>query len=357
MTYSAETHRLTVNPLQPEAEIIQQAATIIQAGGLVAFPTETVYGLGANALDSAAIQRIYSAKGRPANNPLIVHTATWSQLETVAVNIPPFAYVLADEFWPGALTLVLERHPQIPDDVSLGRKTVAVRMPSHLVAQALLQAAELPIVAPSANRFTRPSGTTAQHVYDDLAGHVDLILDAGPTPIGLESTVLDLTVTPPIVLRPGGITLDALRTVLPDIQQRDHRINIDDESAQLASPGMLIKHYSPNATVRLFDGPFEAVTDQMRAVAHDEINAGNRVGILTTDGERSLFSDLDLVMVSLGSQTDLEQIARNLFATLRELDAQQVDVILVRQFAAEGLGISIADRLVRAAEGQIILVE
>ena len=357
MTYTAETHRLTVNPQQPEAEIIQQAAAIIQAGGLVAFPTETVYGLGANALDSAAIQRIYSAKGRPANNPLIVHIVTRSQLESVAVNIPPFAYLLADEFWPGALTLVLERHPQIPDDVSLGRKTVAVRMPSHLVAQALLQAADVPIVAPSANRFTRPSGTTAQHVYDDLAGHVDLILDAGPTSIGLESTVLDLTVTPPIVLRPGGITLDALRTVLPDIQQRDHRINMDDASAQLASPGMLIKHYSPNATVRLFEGSFEAVTDQIHAIAHDEIAAGNRVGILTTDEEQPLFDDLEVVIVSLGSQHNLPQIARNLFAALRELDSRQVDVILVRQFKAEGLGVSIADRLLRAAEGQIIRVE
>ncbi len=356
MAYHAKTHVISINAQQPAAPIIAEAAAIIQAGGLVAFPTETVYGLGANALNEAAVQRIYSAKGRPANNPLIVHIATHEQLAAVAMNVPDVADPLIAAFWPGALTLVLERHAQLPDSVSLGRTTVAVRMPSHPVAQALLHAAGMPIVAPSANRFTRPSGTSAQHVYDDLAGHVDLILDAGPTPIGLESTVLDLTVSPPLVLRPGGITLEALQTVIPTIQQRHHHIEMDDQAARPASPGMLTKHYSPNATVLLFTGPFDAVTDQMQATAHEQLADGKTVGILTTDEDQAFFSDLDATVLSLGSQTDLAQIGRNLFAALRELDTRHVDVILVRQFAAEGLGVSIADRLLRAAEGQVIVV-
>src|SRR5262245_22416754 len=195
---------IIVNPVAPEPAVIQQAASVIRAGGLVAFPTETVYGLGANALDATAVARIFAAKGRPASDPLIVHIAAFAQLDDIAEQIPPLARELAAAFWPGPLTLVLRRRSIVPANVSAGRETVAVRMPAHPVALALCGAAGVPIAAPSANLFTRTSPTEAEHVLEDLAGRIDLLLDGGPTPIGLESTVLDLTQSPPALLRPGG---------------------------------------------------------------------------------------------------------------------------------------------------------
>jgi L-threonylcarbamoyladenylate synthase len=349
---AVETQVLPIHPQQPETAVIQQAADKLRAGGLVAFPTETVYGLGANALDAEAIARIYQAKGRPANNPLIVHIASVDQLEQVAVEIPDVARRLAAAFWPGPLTLVLKRHARIPESVSLGRDTVAVRLPSHPVARALIEAAGVPVVAPSANRFTRPSATSAAHVLNDLGGSVDIILDGGPTPIGVESTVLDVTVHPPVLLRPGGVTLEALREHVPDVQRLSEAISMDDTEARPASPGMLSKHYSPQAELLLFSGPFEAVIDRMRQTARERIEAGQRVGLLVVDFEQVLFNDLNLHVSTLGSTP--EQIAHTLFAALRDLDAQGVDVILARLMQPEGLGATINDRLLRAAEGKVI---
>ncbi len=244
---SIDTRVIPVHPEQPEPDIIRQAADILRAGGLVAFPTETVYGLGANALDAGAIARIYEAKGRPANNPLIVHIAYIEQLEQVAIDIPEVARRLAAAFWPGPLTLVMKRHARIPESVSLGRDTVAVRLPSHPVAHALIEAAGVPVVAPSANRFTRPSATSAEHVRSDLDGGVEIILDGGPTPIGVESTVLDVTHDPPLLLRPGGVPVEALREYVPDVQHSSEIVALDNTQARPASPGMLSKHYSPQA--------------------------------------------------------------------------------------------------------------
>lgn len=346
------TQIIPVDPHHPDADAIRQAAAVLRDGGLVAFPTETVYGLGANALDADAIAGIYRAKGRPANNPLIAHISTVAELARVAVDIPERAQQLAAAFWPGALTLVLKRHPQVPGSVSQGRDTIAVRLPSHPVAHALIEAAGVPVVAPSANRFTRPSATTAQHVLADLDGRVDLILDGGPTPIGVESTVVDLTVDPPIVLRPGGVTFEALREHMPDVQRYSAAVAMDDDSARPASPGMLSKHYSPNASMLLFRGPFEAVTDTMRRTIGDCMQAGQKVGLLLPDAEQPLFADLDVDVVRLG--TDADQMARHLFAALRQLDEQGVDCILARIPPAEGLGVTVGDRLLRAAEGQVI---
>jgi L-threonylcarbamoyladenylate synthase len=347
-----DTQVLTINPEQPEADVIQQAAAVLRAGGLVAFPTETVYGLGANALDAESIARIYQAKGRPANNPLIVHIASVEQLEQVALDIPDVARRLAEVFWPGPLTLVLKRHARIPESVSLGRDTVAVRLPSHPVARALIEAAGVPVVAPSANRFTRPSATSAAHVLNDLAGGVNIILNGGPTPIGIESTVLDVTVTPPLLLRPGGVPIEALRVHVPDVQRIGEMIATDDASARPASPGMLSKHYSPQAELLLFSGPFEAVIDHMRQTAHERITNGQQVGLLVADFEQPLFADLGLQVGQLGSTP--EQIAHGLFAALRDLDAQGVDVILARLMEPTGLGATLNDRLLRAAEGKVI---
>ncbi|HWQ14189.1 MAG TPA: L-threonylcarbamoyladenylate synthase, partial [Roseiflexaceae bacterium] len=213
MTYTANTRIHSVDPLHPDPSVIDEAAGVIRAGGLVAFPTETVYGLGANALDAAAVGRVFAAKGRPASDPLIVHLRAADQLAQVAVDIPPEAVELARRLWPGPLTLVLRRHLRVPPEVTAGRDTVAVRVPAHPVALALIAAAGVPVVAPSANLFSRPSPTTAQHVLEDLRGRVDLVLDAGPAAIGIESTVVDLTSDPPALLRPGGVPAEELRAL------------------------------------------------------------------------------------------------------------------------------------------------
>lgn len=350
------TQVLLVDAQQPDNEAIAQAAAILQAGGLVAFPTETVYGLGANALNPAAIQRIYAAKERPANNPLIVHIASAEALREVAADIPDTARRLVTHFWPGPLTLVLKRHEQIPPEVSLGRDTVALRMPAHPVAQALIAAAGVPVVAPSANRFSRPSATMAQHVLEDLAGRVDMILDAGPTPIGVESTVIDLTQSPPLVLRPGGIVLDRLQQLMPDLRFQHETFALGDDSARPASPGMLSKHYSPQARLLLFAAAPEAARDAMCAAVLAEQAAGQRVGVLALDSEAALFISLGVQVVTLGPEEDLAQVAHNLFAGLRALDSAGVDVILVRQVDPAGLGVALNDRLLRAAEGHLITV-
>ncbi len=350
-----DTRVLLINPYIPEPDVIQVAADAIKAGGLVAFPTETVYGLGANALDANAIRRIYSAKGRPANNPLIVHVGSPDQLEQVAIDIPDVARELVAAFWPGPLTMVLKRSAHIPANISSGRDTVAVRMPAHAVALALIEAAGVPIAAPSANLFTRPSATNAEHVLTDLSGRVEVILDGGPTMIGLESTVIDLTAETPIVLRPGGVTLEALGAHLSVIELY-RQAPFNENEATPASPGMLAKHYSPEAELRLFSGSFEGVTAHIKRTALEQIATGRHVGILIVDEDRPHLTDLteQVVMVSLGSKADLAQIGRNLFAALRALDAQGVDVILAHSFEQTGLGATIVDRLTRAAEGRVI---
>jgi L-threonylcarbamoyladenylate synthase len=229
-------------------------------------------------------------------------------------------------------------------------------MPAHPVARALIAAAGLPVAAPSANRFSRPSATTAQHVLEDLAGRVDIILDAGPTPIGVESTVVDLTQSPPLLLRHGSVPLDALHKVLPDLLTPPAMIPLDDASARPASPGMLSKHYSPQAEVLLFAGAAEAVRDAMRKAVLDQLVAGRRVGVLALDDDAGYFATLGVQVVTLGPEDDLSQVAHNLFAGLRALDAAGVDVLLVRQVDPDGLGAALNDRMLRAAEGRLITV-
>ncbi|MCS7072736.1 MAG: L-threonylcarbamoyladenylate synthase, partial [Anaerolinea sp.] len=247
-----ETRVIRVDPHAPEATAIAAAAGVIRAGGLVAFPTETVYGLGADATRADAAARIFAAKGRPASDPLIVHLAEVAAIEQVAVDVPPLALELAARFWPGPLTLVLRRSARIPDIVTAGAETVAVRMPAHPVARALIAAAAVPVAAPSANTFSRPSATTAAHVLADLGGRIDLILDSGPTPIGVESTIVDLLADPPAILRPGGVPLEALRALIPAITLRPRYLDMDTGAA--SAPGQMIKHYSPRAPVRLYTG-------------------------------------------------------------------------------------------------------
>ncbi len=347
------TQVLRVNPHHPEPALIAHAARLIRKGCLVAFPTETVYGLGANARDEAAVARIFSAKGRPAADPLIAHIAALDQLTELAVDIPPLAIELGEKFWPGPLTLVLKRNPRLPANLSAGRDTIAVRQPAHPVAAALIRSAGAPIAAPSANLFARPSPTTAEHVLHDLAGRIDLILDGGQTPVGVESTVLDLTESVPVVLRPGGVPVERLRELIPTLAVAQ-RVLSPGESA--ASPGQLLKHYSPRAKLLLFTGPRELVLARMRETAGQLLTEHQTIGLLTADDERDYFADLPIHLFPLGPLSDLPAIARTLFAGLRELDARGVDVILVRALPREGLGLAIWDRLFRAAEGVVIKV-
>ncbi|HYO88083.1 MAG TPA: L-threonylcarbamoyladenylate synthase, partial [Candidatus Limnocylindrales bacterium] len=284
--------------------------------------------------------------GRPASDPIIVHLADLAQLDDVALTMPLLVNALAAAFWPGPLTLVLPRNPRMPANVSAGRGTVAVRMPAHPIARALIAAAGVPVAAPSANTFSRPSATTAQHVWDDLHGRIALILDGGPSPLGVESTILDLTGQTPVILRPGGISLESIRTLAPEANSRQQYLAWD---ADAAAPGQLIKHYSPRAEMRLYDGP-NALT-AMRNEALARMVRGERPGLLLLDGEAAAFAGLDATIETLGCTA--EDAAARLFAALRALDAR-CDVILAHSIARHGLGAAVMDRLTRAAEGRII---
>jgi L-threonylcarbamoyladenylate synthase len=347
------TQILHVDPHHPNTHVIALAAEALAAGKLVAFPTETVYGLGANALDAAAVERIFAAKRRPHNDPLIVHVAAIEQVAEIAEAVPPAALRLGAALWPGPLTLVLRRGPHVAPNVSGGRATVAVRIPNHPVAQALLRASGLPVAAPSANLFTRPSPTTAQHVLDDLAGRIDLVLDGGPTTIGLESTVVDMTQEPPVLLRPGGAPVETLRALAPTLIAPERAlIQREDEAA--AGPGMLLKHYAPRTRVLVLAGAPPAALSLAAAVAEHLRQRGLSLGVLASAEEAAAYAALGAQVISLGAADDPATAARLLFAHLRALEAQDIHLILARALPAAGLGLAVADRLYRAAEGQVI---
>ncbi len=339
---------LAVDPRSPDPEILRRAASIIRAGGLVAFPTETVYGLGANALDAAAVARIFTAKQRPAHDPVIVHVADVGELERLAARVPAVARKLAARFWPGPLTLVLPKADVVPDVVTAGGPTVAVRSPNHPLALALIRAAKTPIAAPSANRFSRTSPTTAQHVWDDLAGRIDLILDGGPTPIGVESTVLDVSGEQPVILRPGGVTAEALAAALGRPLAEPGATNGAD--AVLASPGMLERHYAPRTPLWLFTGSTAAIHAAIRTEIEAAQGRGQRVALMLAAEDASTFEGMQAQAAIIGSIDQPDEVARNLFQTMRALDVAGVDLILARDFPPAGLGQAVRDRLRRAAE-------
>ncbi|MCG2767778.1 MAG: L-threonylcarbamoyladenylate synthase [Chloroflexota bacterium] len=346
---------LRVNPVQPEEDVIRQAAEVIRQGGLVAFPTETVYGLGADALNEAAVARIFAAKERPAEDPLIVHIANIEDLRRVARDLPPQVHALSQVFWPGPLSLILPRAAAIPASVTAGLDTVAVRMPGHPVALALIHAAGTPIAAPSANLFSRPSSTTAQHVLEDLGERVDLILDGGPTLIGLESTVLDLSGEKPTILRPGGISREALGLVLEGIAvDTSTPSRREREEGGLPSPGLMGKHYSPRAELILFRGAEQEMLAAMKERLDELLAAGKRVGLLVAYEDRDSFAGYPVIIEYLGPQDNLSHVAARLFAAIRALDGQGVDVILARGFGTIGLGLAIEDRLAKAAGGRVV---
>ena len=344
-----QTRTLTLSPHNPDLELIRQASDVILRRGLVAFPTETVYGLGANALDEEAVAKIFHAKGRPSNDPLIVHVASVDDVKLVASEIPPIVKKLADAFWPGPLTLVLPKQPHVPASVTAGLDTVAVRVPSHPIALALIRASGVPIAAPSANRFGHTSPTTAAHVLDDLNGRIDMILDGGATSVGVESTVLDVTCDPPMILRPGGVSREAIEAVIGKVALRNNRPNSEDEAQ--VSPGLLGKHYTPNAELILCKGERDSALEKLLELAKQAQAQGRSVGLLLANEDMTVFESC--IEYPLGSFDDLESIARNLYAGMRALDDKKVNLILTRDFGGQGLGLAIHDRLLRAASQTI----
>jgi len=344
---------LKVNPEKPEAEKIRVAAKIIRRGGLVAFPTETVYGLGADALNPEAVTQIYLAKKRPLDNPIIVHVASENDVYRLAENVPEKARRLMSVFWPGPLTLVLKAKDIVPKATTGGLDTVAVRMPNLRVALALIKESRVPIAAPSANLSGRPSPTTAEHVKQDLYGRIDLILDAGPTEVGVESTVLDLTMDPPQILRPGGVSYEALSEVLGRVEL--HPTVVADREISLVharSPGMKHKHYAPKAKVIVVEGEPEAVRRKVQELAEEHRKNGRSVGVLATDENKRFYKAN--VIKSLGARRDLSSAARNLFKMLREFDEEKVDIIIAESVPIEGLGLAVMNRLRKASGFNIV---
>lgn len=349
------TEVVRVDRERPDPAAITRAADCLRRGGLVAFPTETVYGLGVHALDRDAVRRLFDAKQRPSNDPLIVHIATIDQVADLVQEVPDAAGVLASRFWPGPLTLVMRRGPAVPPEVTAGLDTVAVRMPSHPVARALLEAARVPVAAPSANLFSRPSPTRAAHVLEDLDGRIDMVLDGGPTDVGVESTVLDLTADVPTVLRPGAIGVHALRRVIPTVSEGGTGAKTATEAVR--SPGLLPKHYAPRAPLTLYCGRKASLPDALKKGAQDALARGQRVGLLATREDASTLRDLPVILADLGPERDVEGLAARLYAALRELDAQHVDVVLARDVGGpDDLSRAIRDRLQRAAS-DVITVE
>ncbi|TAK21508.1 MAG: threonylcarbamoyl-AMP synthase [Chloroflexota bacterium] len=341
------TRVIAVDPLAPDPAVIRTAGRLIRRGRLVAFPTETVYGLGANARGERACARVFEAKGRPAEDPLIVHIASVEAMAEVGREIPDVAWLLATRFWPGPLTLVIKRSGRIPRGVSAGGDTVAVRLPAHPVARALIEAAGCPIAAPSANRFGHVSPTRADHVRADLDGRIDLILDGGPSPLGVESTVLDLTGPSPVVLRPGAVSIDQLREIVGCV-------TVATPSRQHAhSPGTATRHYAPRARLEAFDGP--GARDVAMARVRALLTEGHRVGVLADD-EFVADAPAAAIGTSLGQRNDSAAAARLLYGAMRHLDSLAVDVIVTVLPRDEGLGRAIRDRLNRAAEGRVIHV-
>ena len=335
-----ETRWQRLDPERPEADILAAAGDVLRQGGLVAFPTETVYGLGANALDASAVGRIYAAKGRPAQNPIIVHVADLAQMARVAISVPAIVETLAAQFWPGPLTLVLPKHPLVPDIVTAGGPTIAVRVPNHPVALGLLQAAGVPVAAPSANRSQQLSPTRAEHVWQDLRGRIDLLLDGGPTPGGIESTVLDLTTNPPRLLRPGLLTGSELEAVVGPVQ----RSVLVEEAQALPSPGMLKKHYSPRTPLALStssDGGWSQVQRLCQK--------GGRVGWLSFGPAPRTIAESPAGLHPVPMPDTPTAYAARLYAVLHDLDKLGLTCIVVEMPPAREDWLAVRDRLQRAA--------
>ena len=346
-----ETKVAIIKDINKDIKFIEEAGAIIRDGGTVAFPTETVYGLGANALDEEAVKKIFIAKGRPQDNPLIVHVCSKNISELVK-EVPEVAQRMIDKFWPGPLTIILEKNDIIPNMTSANLNTVGIRMPSSEIALKLIELSKRPIAAPSANISGRPSPTEVERCIEDLNGKVDYIIGGESSDIGVESTIIDCTVNPPLVLRPGGITLEMLKEIDSNIEIDSALKSKPTENFKPKAPGMKYRHYAPKAHLKIIKGKNEKTIEIINEILENYIEKGNDVAILTTDENLNKFNSGKVI--SLGSENNLNEIAKNLFETLRKCDDLGVQHILCQGFEEKGVGLAIMNRLNKAAGYDIL---
>ena len=341
-----------VDPQQPDAAIIAEGAEILKRGGLVAFPTETVYGLGGNGLDSEACKGIYLAKGRPSDNPLILHISQISELRPIVREFPAAAQKLIDAFWPGPLTMILARRDVVPDVVTAGLDTVGMRCPAHALCRAILRDADVPVAAPSGNTSGRPSPTSAAHMWEDMDGKIDAIVDGGPCAVGVESTIVDLSCDSPRLLRPGGVTLEQLEAVLGDVEVDPAVTRLMGAGEKPRAPGMKYRHYAPKAPVTVVAG------EPSKSAGYILDHAAPEDGIICFDEFVPLFTKRHEMrpVMNLGPSADKAEQARHIFDALRSFDHTAVKAIWAQCPDAAGIGLAIANRLNKAAGFHIIEV-
>lgn len=337
-----------------DEQAIIQAGEIIRNGGLVAFPTETVYGLGGDGLNPDSSRKIYAAKGRPSDNPLIIHIYRMEDLDVLVKEIPDSAKKLAEAFWPGPLTMILPKADVVPKETTGGLDTVAVRMPSHKVALAFIKAAGGFVAAPSANLSGKPSPTLAKYVLEDMDGRIDMIIDGGDIAIGLESTIVDLTGDVPMILRPGYITLDMLKDVLGEVTM-DPTLMDGDCKERPKAPGMRYRHYAPKGDMLIIEGESEKVVEEINTLVKESRQKGYKTGVIATVENAEKYR-ADVVKV-VGNRGDDTAIAASLYRILREFDDEEVDAIYSESFAADGIGQAIMNRLLKAAGHKYIKIQ
>lgn len=342
-----------INDVNKDIEYIKEAADIIHNGGIVAFPTETVYGLGGNALNEEAVYKIFNAKGRPQDNPLIVHVAS-KNIDKLVKEVPEIAKNLIERFWPGPLTVILNKKDIIPNRTSANLESIGIRMPNNEIALKLIELSGCPIAAPSANISGRPSPTDVERCIEDLDGKVDCIIGWKKSDVGVESTIVDCTVMPPVVLRPGGITLEMLREVCKDINIDKAIQGKPNANLKPKAPGMKYRHYAPKAKLQIIKGNKEKTIEKINEIVQNYIDNQKKVAILATEEISSRFPLGEII--SLGSENNLYEVARNLFEALRKCDDLNVDFILCEAFEEKGVGLAIMNRLNKAAGFNILEV-
>jgi len=348
-----ETKVITIDHKNIDEAVLQEAGKIIREGGLVAFPTETVYGLGGDALNKESSRKIYEAKGRPSDNPLIIHICKMDNLIPIVEEIPEAVQRLAEAFWPGPLTIIMKKSDLVPKETTGGLDTVAVRMPSHPVAAKFIEYAGGYVAAPSANVSGRPSPTRAKYVIEDMTGRIDMILDGDGIDIGLESTIVDMTGEVPMILRPGYITLDMLQKVLGEVDTDKTILDINCKDAPKA-PGMRYRHYAPKGQLTIVEGDVEKTIERINELTKEAHKKGEKVGIIGTEETKNLYFGDSIK--SVGKRRDEESIARTLYSILREFDDEDVTIIYSESFSECSMGQAIMNRLLKAAGHQIIYV-